>query len=162
MGCTVSTLYHTEFTMSKINFYVNYHKLQLNNVNYIFKFLSLEVWKSLPKYKFFKAYKKSTDSGVCCHIIPQLDFHSLETGNEPDRLTSSTGRVNNLTDIPLGASAGRINSLSFLLDAEIFEIHKDSSQGLTGFRFGLGHPKDVAYIGDYSSYISTGKYFKNM
>ena len=127
----------------------------MNYVIYIF--LSLEDWKSLPKYKFFKAYKKSTDAGVCCHIIPQLDFHSLETGNEPDRLTSSIGRVNNLTDIPLGASAGRSNSLSFLLDAEIFEIRKDSSKGLTGFRFGLGHPKDVAYIGDYTSYISTGK-----
>jgi hypothetical protein len=110
----------------------------------------------VQKYKFFKAYKIGTDLGVCCQIIPQLDFHPLETGNESDRLTSVTGRSENVSDIPHGAAAGRMNSLSLLLDAEIFEIDDGTSQGLTGFRFGLAHPQDIPFIRDYSSFISTG------
>ena len=67
-----------------------------------------------------------------------------------------SGRSSNLSDIPQGASSGQRNSLSLFLDAEIFEIDKISAFGQTGFRFGLGHPKDVPFIKDYLAYISPG------
>ena len=118
--------------------------------------LKLTEWKKGTKRPFYKAHKRVTDNGICCHIVPHLDFEMGQTGNEPERMTSYAGYSHHLNDIPLGASAGVSNGLVLLLDAEIFESEPIYSVGEVGFKLALADARDVPFLGDQFSYIAPG------
>ncbi len=80
-----------------------------------------------------------------------------KTGTEEKRFNSFAGRIENLTDIPVGVSEGRKKGLTLLLDAETFDMEKGFvSNSISGFRLALADPRDVPFIYDHSYYIAPG------
>ena len=118
---------------------------------------SLSVWKGQHQRNFFAAYKRFTNGGICWHIIPYIDFETLETGKEPQRLSYYSGRKwTEDTGIPLGVNAGIENGLELLLDIESFETVGFFSNGANGFKMALLDPHEAAFTLDQAAYISPG------
>ena len=116
----------------------------------------LLVWAKNPR-TFFSAYKRTTDNGVCCHIIPYFDFE-VDTGNEPERSSSFVGRKWKPKDsIKVGAKAGLDNGLELWLDAESFDMVGSLSPGFTGFTMALEDPQDVPFTKDHAKLIASGR-----
>ena len=113
-------------------------------------------WQKKIERPFFKAHKRVTDNGMCCHIVPHLDFKDREEGNEPEQMTSYAGHLDDLNDIPMGASAGVNNGLSLLLDAETFDYEPNYYVGEVGFKLAVADARDVPFIGDMFTYFVPG------
>ena len=112
-------------------------------------------WKREPVRPFFAAYKQITNDGVCCHIIPQIDFYS-QTGKEPERMTHFSGHPLRLMEINESTRVGVHNGLTMLLDVEAFEAMAGTSSGQVGFKMALSNARDVPFIKDHMSYIAPG------
>lgn len=72
------------------------------------------VWKKSMVQTFYEAYSSSTDYGVCCLIVPWLDFENNLTVNVPP--SQYTGA--NYHEVPKGAKNGMQNGLKLMLDVE--------------------------------------------
>ena len=69
-------------------------------------------FKDTESRLFYKAYRSSTDYGVCCLVVPYLDFENPETRNvSPNDYTGE-----NFLNVPRGAGIGARNGLKLILD----------------------------------------------
>ncbi len=71
-------------------------------------------WKNNYTVVFYDAYQVTSDYGVCCSIVPYLDFTNPETSQK----SPSTFTYKDYHGVPRGTKNGIQNGLKLMIDAE--------------------------------------------
>ena len=71
-------------------------------------------WKLSKLHSFYSSHVATTDYGICCTIVPHLDFENPRTVN----LTPSEYTAADFNSVPRGAKNGLQNGLKLILDVE--------------------------------------------
>ena len=110
-------------------------------------------WKGLYEKMFVKSYQGRNDFGVCCSLVPYLEFENPETsdGKYYDVNVSWKGEL--LGQALHGISKG----LRMFIDLESYEYADYYMTGSLGFRMALGYAAiEKPIIGQYGFYIAKG------
>ena len=109
-------------------------------------------WKGIHEKMFVQTFPGKTDWGVCCVLVPYLEFENAKTsdGKYFDENVLWSNKL-------LGhARNGISKGIWMFLDLEAYEYADYVRAGSTGLRICIGHADDKQTIGQYGSLIRTG------
>ena len=134
-------------------------------------------WKLGVSHSFYSSHVGTTDYGICCTIVPYLDFENPRTVNLPPYLYNA----GDFLSVPRGAKNGLQNGLKLILDMEGTvhaslskrRVRKDIdlnelssgfdyayfSRGAKGAKLVLSDHRDKAVVNQDGFYVSPGHEF---
>ena len=71
-------------------------------------------WKKSASHSFYSTHVGTTDYGICCTIVPYLDFENPRTVDLPASMYTAA----DFLSVPRGAKNGLQNGLKLILDVE--------------------------------------------
>ena len=124
----------------------NFNELYLQNCSDLILYVD---WKREYGHTFYDAYLTATDYGVCCLIIPWLDFENPSTKDKPP--SEFTGE--DYHNIKRGVKNGLQNGLKLIVDMEGWD-YGYFSRGAKGLRLVLGDARDKMVVNQVKKSIN--------
>ena len=98
-------------------------------------------WKRQYDHAYYDAYLTATDYGVCCLLIPWLDFENPKTRDIPP----ANYTADDYHGMKRGAKNGLQNGLKLIVDVEGWD-YAYFSRGAKGLRLVLGDARDKMVV----------------